>query len=107
MFLFLYSNLFFVYRDTVKTSRNYNGKGVATYPNGDIYDGYFKDGLRHGLNGLYTYNAYGDEETKDTYKGEWSNNTKHGIGKQIYFGVGEYNGYWSMGERNGEGVMIY
>ena len=32
---------------------------------------------------------------------------KHGIGKQIYSGVGEYNGYWENGERHGEGVMIY
>ena len=32
---------------------------------------------------------------------------KHGIGKQIYTGVGEYNGYWQKGERHGEGVMIY
>ena len=66
--------------ETVETSRHYTGKGVATYPNGDIYDGYFKDGLRHGDNGTYTYNKYGNEEVKDTYKGAWVNNDKNGIG---------------------------
>ena len=59
------------------------------------------------MNGTYTYFASGDEETKDTYKGEWQANEKCGIGKQAYFGIGEYNGYWVDGTRHGEGVMIY
>ena len=71
---------FILNSETVETSRHYNGKGVATYPNGDIYDGYFKDGLRHGDLGTYTYNKHGNEEVKDTYKGAWSNNEKNGIG---------------------------
>lgn len=56
---------------------------------------------------MYTYAVSGDEETKDTYRGEWKNNDKHGIGKQTYFNIGEYNGYWENGHRHGEGVMIY
>ena len=32
-------------RDTLKSSREYTGKGQATYPNGDIYDGQFVDGV--------------------------------------------------------------
>ena len=31
--------------DELKSSRNFTGKGVATYTNGDIYDGLFKDGV--------------------------------------------------------------
>lgn len=34
-----------LYSETVTRSFGYNGKGVATYPNGDIYDGHFKDGV--------------------------------------------------------------
>ena len=34
-----------IFRETVTKSFGYNGKGVATYPNGDIYDGHFKDGV--------------------------------------------------------------
>ena len=93
--------------ETVDTSRHYTGKGVATYPNGDVYDGYFKEGLRHGEVGTYTYNKHGTEEVKDTYKGAWANNDKNGIGVQIYTGVGRYHGYWKDGKRSGEGVMIY
>lgn len=96
-----------MYSETVETSRGYTGKGVATYVNGDIYDGYYKDGLRHGDNGTYTYNAHGTEEVKDTYKGSWADNEKNGIGIQIYTNVGRYQGYWKDGQRNGEGVMIY
>ena len=32
-------------RETLKNSRGFNGSGVATYPNGDTYDGQFKDGV--------------------------------------------------------------
>ena len=31
--------------DELKSSNGYTGKGVATYTNGDIYDGPFKDGV--------------------------------------------------------------
>ncbi len=57
--------------------------------------------------GTYTYSQHGTEEVKDTYKGSWEKNNKHGIGKQIYTGVGSYYGNWENGKRHGEGVMIY
>ena len=73
-----------------------------------MYDGYFVVGIREGPNGTYTYSKYQNaEEVRDTYKGAWKNNMKHGIGRQMYVGVGEYNGYWENGQRCGEGVMIY
>jgi hypothetical protein len=66
----------------VDTSRHYNGKAIATYPNGDTYDGFFVGGLRDGPNGVYTYSQHKDaEEVADTYKGAWKENLKHGIGK--------------------------
>ena len=65
----------------MKQSRHYTGKGVATYPNGDTYDGYFKDGLRHSEKGVYVYSKFGpDEGDKDKYDGGWANNLKNGIG---------------------------
>ena len=92
----------------VDTSRHYNGKGTATYPNGDVYEGFFVAGLRDGPNGVYTYNNHKNaEEVADTYKGAWKENQKNGIGKQIYTGVGSYYGNWENGKRSGEGVMIY
>ena len=94
--------------EPLKSSRHYNGKGVATYPNGDTYDGEFVDGVRCGK-GVYTYVSKGDaeQEVKDAYDGEWKDNLKHGIGKQSYPGKGNYYGYWAEGQRHGEGVFTY
>ena len=47
--------------ETLKKSRGYTGNGTATYPNGDIYEGAFKEGLRHG-EGTYKYANKGSEE---------------------------------------------
>ena len=40
--------------ETLKKSRGYKGFGTATYPNGDIYEGYFEEGIRSG-DGTYKY----------------------------------------------------
>ena len=105
-------------REPVASSRHFTGRGVATYPSGDTFDGDFVDGNRHGR-GTYKYarvqaqqdgdaDADGDAEPVEaTYTGEWRDSQKHGIGKQVYPGVGTYNGYWENGQRHGEGVMIY
>lgn len=98
-----------------KMSRGYTGKAVASYPNGDVYDGDFLDGIREGR-GDYRYGKNGD-----LYKGEWIKNMKHGIGKMTYnmsgppkddekqpeLKVGEYQGYWENGRRHGEGLFTY
>lgn len=65
--------------------------------------------MRDGPNGVYTYTSKNKnpEEAADTYKGAWKENKKHGIGKQLYAGVGSYYGNWENGLRHGEGVMIY
>jgi len=37
--------LFDCNREEAASSRHFDGKGVATYPNGDTYDGYFVAGV--------------------------------------------------------------
>ena len=81
---------------------------MATYPNGDKYEGTFKNGLRDGQDCKYTYAAKGPEEgEKDAYVGSFEANMKSGIGRQTYTGSGRYQGYWKNGQRHGEGVFIY
>jgi radial spoke head protein 1 len=46
------------------------------------------------------------EETPVTYKGEWADGKKSGIGRQVY-AEGVYYGYWENDLRHGEGVMTY
>jgi radial spoke head protein 1 len=83
------------------TSRGYTGSATVTYPNNDIYEGYFQNGIRDGK-GEYRYAANGDK-----YSGEWKANFRHGIGTMIYNGKGTYQGYWENGRRHGEGMFTY
>ena len=91
-------------QETKSTSRGYNGRATAKYPNGDTYDGQYINGYRVGF-GVYRY-ANGEK-----YEGEWNDNHKHGIGKMSYVKKGdqdgEYNGFWEHGKRHGEGVFTY
>ena len=83
-----------------ESSREYTGNGTATYPNGETYEGEFKDGLRDG-HGKYTY------VNGDVYEGDWVENFKHGIGKIDYKDKGTYYGDWVKGKRHGEGLFTY
>ena len=86
------------------SSKGYNGRGLAKYPNGETYEGEYAEGQRTGP-GVYRY------KTGEKYDGEWVKNRKHGIGKQSYFkegtSLGDYNGFWENGRRHGEGVFNY
>ena len=114
--------------DPRKYPEGFTGEATATYSNGDKYIGSWKDGvsfltvvvtvalqLRDG-EGVFEYVSKGhSEETPITYKGEWSEGKKCGIGKQIYRekvgdevrDIGTYYGYWQDDKRHGEGVMTY
>ena len=88
--------------ETRKTgSRNYTGRATASYPNGDIYEGDYVEGIRHGR-GIYRFATSGDK-----YEGSWINNNKHGLGTMTYNGKGTYQGYWENNRRHGEGVFNY
>jgi hypothetical protein len=75
-------------------------KGTLSYPNGDIFEGYFNDD-NIPVYGKYTYN----NSVRDHYEGAISNVTKKG---PIFEGVGVYTkgetsycGDWSMNLRHG------
>lgn len=59
-----------VFLDTQKvslTSRNFTGKGRASYTNGETYEGDYVDGKREGY-GVYEY------KNKYKYSGNWKDN---------------------------------
>ena len=89
---------------TEHSSRNYTGKASVIYPTKDRYEGDFKDGLREGVG---TYSYFKEEGPQNKYEGEWIQNKKHGIGKMVYGGIGEYFGRFENGKRHGEGVFKY
>lgn len=87
--------------ETKTTSRGYTGKAVAQYPNGDVYEGYYVEGVREGF-GIYRYAS-----NNEKYEGEWKKNLKDGIGRMNYADGGDYYGFWENGRRHGEGVFTY
>jgi len=85
-----------------QTSVGFSGKGKATYPNGDVYEGSFVEGVRQGK-GTYKCRATGD-----TFEGSWENNLKTGLARVTYKKRGGfYHGYFKEGKREGEGTFKY
>ncbi|XP_058963268.1 radial spoke head 1 homolog [Pocillopora verrucosa] len=78
-----------------------HGFGRALLPNGDEYEGDYKNGKRNG-NGKYTF-----LKSKARYEGEYSNGQKCGQGKFWYPDGSIYEGTWAEGLRNGYGKYTY
>ncbi len=64
-----------------------NGKGAASFSNGDKYKGKWKDGKMHG-HGTYTW------ENGNQYVGEWRNGKEHGHGTKTFSNGDKYVGEW-------------
>lgn len=74
-------------------------KSMLKYPNGDVYIGEVRSGLRYG-HGVMTYGT-----TKMVYIGEWIDGHMHGNGIMKYAdGSIFYEGEWRLDGRDGFGV---
>lgn len=100
-----------------------DGVGKLEWSNGDVYEGDFKNGLRHGkgtmveLNGKRKYEGtwvLSQKEGKgvemfsngDKYTGDFSGDRFHGQGELITKG-GHYTGSFKNGLRDGFGIMQF
>lgn len=101
--------------DSVKLLGARSGKGTATFPNNDVYEGSFEKGARSGM-GKYTYAApppteedAGDEPPKPVavYEGGWVKGQKSGVGTMTYADGSKYQGSWHKGKRSGIGAFYY
>ncbi|CAD2214308.1 TIR protein [Angomonas deanei] len=89
----------------------------------EVYDGYWKDGMKHGK-GVYQWadrvyvgewqdgkrSGYGELVKADGswYKGMWENDRKHGTGKTLLLPNGVvYDGNWVSGVKQGPGQLYY
>lgn len=79
-----------------------HGVHTYTYPNGDFYNGSFRNGRRHGQ-GLLVEFASGT-----TYEGSHQNDLRHGKGV-LTSGARDYcyDGDWVRGVRSGQGQCAY
>lgn len=77
-----------------------HGYGHALLPNGDQYDGEYRNGFRHGPGTYYFKKGH-------RYTGSWKQGLKHGMGKFYYPDGSIYEGEWKSDQRQGYGVYIY
>ena len=99
------------------------GKGTIFKPDGEMYEGVWKDGKMYG-SGTYSivngdkyigeikdekYHGLGKYIFKDgrIYEGEWKDGNYHGSGKFTFQDGRIYEGEWEDGEKNGNGTMTY
>lgn len=79
-----------------------NGKDKAVYDNGDVYEGDFFKGKRHGK-GKY---VYANHTIRKIYDGEWDEGNILGLGRMDYKDGSVYIGYMDCGEPMFEGKLI-
>lgn len=68
-----------------------DGKGKATYPNGDTFSGVIKNSYREGK-GSYVWKELEEGKSGGVYDGEYESNKKHGKGVMKYPDTGTYDG---------------
>nr|BCL66210.1 1-phosphatidylinositol-4-phosphate 5-kinase [Volvox reticuliferus] len=113
-----------VYNGTWSQSGLPDGEGKYTWQDGSMYDGSWKDGVRHGI-GKYTWasgatyhgewrdgcmSGVGTWESPDglsRYQGGWLRDSKHGLGRQVYGSGDVYEGLWKQGAPGGPGRYVY
>lgn len=76
-----------------------NGNGKMTYTNGDIYKGNWLAGYKHGEGEMIYANG-------DIYTGDWLLDNKR-YGEMTYTNGNRYEGSWAGDDPNGNGKMTY
>lgn len=103
----------------------YDGEGIYTWPDGQVYAGNWTAGKRQGegtqylLNGDYGSCMYNNDEQVSGYA-EWTYNNgdtylgnlnsaqlRDGYGTYIFTGGGSYKGSWKQNLRSGLGLMEF
>lgn len=74
------------------------GNGAYKYADGGVYDGNWKNGMRHG-NGTYKW------ASGSVYHGDWKGGKQHGKGTHKWTCGDVYEGDWKDGKRNGKGTF--
>ncbi|CAK88809.1 unnamed protein product (macronuclear) [Paramecium tetraurelia] len=82
--------------------------GIETFPNGDVYEGQYKDGVFHGRGLIYNnVQLYPDKKGQYLYDGQFEQGQKHGFGKEQYFTGGRYEGQFKCNQKHGPGKLVF
>jgi len=76
-----------------------NGFAIYEFPNGDKYEGNWKNNLMHGKGTYLKPDGF-------KYEGEFKNGIRTGFGKTFWHN-GFFIGEWNNGIYNGKGVFIW
>ena len=79
---------------------NSQSEGIQRFDNGDIYEGAFKNGRKHGKGVLRTRN-------NRSYEGYWQFDKPHGFGINTFPNGKIYTGNFENGKPVGEGQWTY
>jgi hypothetical protein len=74
-------------------------KGQYTFANGDVYEGGWRENLKHGI-GKFSFKLGG------SYHGEFVKGLRHGQGLFHYPNKDRYSGEWKYGKKHGKGTYI-
>ena len=77
-----------------------SGKGVFIRPNGDTYEGSWKEDKREGLGSELLKNG-------EKYQGNWTNNQREGHGAMTYPNGDRYEGMFKSNYPEGKGVRYF
>jgi len=109
--------------ESLESSWDFTGTGRAAYTNGDVYEGQYQDGKKHGQ-GVYTSrdgsvytggyendqrSGQGKQTSTDgsVFEGNFANGQRSGQGSCKYANGDVYTGEWSNGQKNGSGIYQY
>ena len=82
-----------------------DGQGKMTYANGDVYEGGWRNGLRHDQ-GKMTYDNGGVyAKDGDVYEGAWQDGLRHGRGTSRYANGNVYEGEYRDDKKHGRGTF--
>ena len=75
-----------------------HGQGVYTTPQGEKYEGNFKNGKRNGY-GVFKW------ASGNIYKGHFSDDFREGYGEMVWTDGTQYKGEWKSGVQHGPGEL--
>ncbi len=76
----------------------FNGLGRLIYKNGSEYNGFLKNGIRHGEGNFKSITGY-------SYSGQWISGHKRGHANIFYINGDSYHGFVKNGLRQGVGEL--